>query len=96
MSQPHTLRSQSANGNGDGVGGNEEPRPLAIAISAVLLGNPAQPVELAPEIFVRAETIVKALAPEILQRVEALLTEPESLSVEAVERISQYTNGRAA
>lgn len=68
----------------------DDPRPLALAISALLEGVSHQPVELAPGIYVRAETIVRALAPEILERIEALLY-PESVSANAVERIRSYT-----
>ena len=80
---------------------SEQPKPLALAISALLNGAPHQPVELAPNIYVRAETICKALAPEMLDRIEALLApEPQSIasarvasavqSTDVVRRVGEY------
>lgn len=90
MSQRRTVVRRGPGNNA----ANGEPRPLALAISALLEGVPHQPIELAPGIFVRAETIVRALAPEILERIDALLA-PQSISADAIERIREYT-GRAA
>lgn len=85
MSQRPTVVCERSRNNA----ASGEPRPLALAISALLEGAPHRPIELAPGIFVRAETVVHAFAPEILERIEALLA-PQSISVDAIERIRAY------
>lgn len=73
-------------------------RPAAFlldAMVAVLEGEPDKAIALTPDVYVRAGYLVGALAPEALERARAFMAqnvEPQSISVDALDRIRSYTD----
>lgn len=79
---------------------------IANAITAVLDDAGDRPIELAPGVWVRAQFLVGAVAPETIERARALYApaltperceapEPQSIRADVVARVGQYT-GRTA
>jgi hypothetical protein len=62
---------------------------LEQALVAVAENRPHAPIELVPGLYVRAEYILRAFAPEALARI--LANYPQSIRADVVERVRQLT-----